>query len=213
LVGAAVLVRDWPAGSVEKWPLARLVPAAVNARMHSPAQVEQLSEAIKAWGFTTAILVDEEGRIIAGHGRVMAAERLGLKRVPVMVARGWSEEQKRAYQVADNKLGLNSDWDMETLKAEVTELQGSDFDLGLLGFTPDELNQFLPPEATDPPEVSLPVERSASKREAAVIQFAVVFDNEAQQDTWFGFVRRLKEEYPDIPTLGGRLSQFIRELE
>lgn len=212
---AAVLVRDWPAAKVEKWPISNLIPAAANARTHSPAQIDEIAAAIRQWGFTTAILVDEQGRIIAGHGRVLAAEKLGLKRVPVMVAKGWTEDQKRAYQIADNKIALNSDWDAETLKAEVTELQGSDFDLSLLGFTPGELDEFLPPvteeEAAAPLPEAVPPERSSGRRSPAVIQYAIVFDNEAQQDAWFGFVRRLKEKYPDIPTLGARLFAFINK--
>ena len=98
----------WPADRPERWSVSRLVPYARNARTHSDAQVAQIAASIREWGWTTPILVDEAGGLIAGHGRVMAARQLGITEVPVVVARGWSEAQKRAYILADNKLALNS---------------------------------------------------------------------------------------------------------
>src|SRR3978361_2382549 len=91
-------------------PIASLVPYARNARTHSDAQVAQIAASIREWGWTMPVLVDEVGGIIAGHGRVLAAPLLGLAEVPVMVARGWSEAQRKAYVLADNKLGLNAGW-------------------------------------------------------------------------------------------------------
>lgn len=142
---------SWPADSVEKRPVAALVPYARNARTHSDAQIAQIAGSIKEWGWTVPVLVDEAGVIIAGHGRVLAALRLGLVEVPVMVARGWSEEQKRAYLIADNKLTENGGWDKQLLMAE---LQGLGDLQGMVGFSADELlgllggNQGL----TDPDE-------------------------------------------------------------
>ena len=116
-------MQEWPADKVERWPLDRLVPYARNARTHSDAQVAQIAGSIREWGWTKPVLVDENG-IIAGHGRVLAARKLGLTEVPVMVARGWSEAQKRAYVIADNKLALNAGWDEELLRLELADLQG-----------------------------------------------------------------------------------------
>ena len=101
----------WPADRVERWPIERLVPSARNARTHSEAQVEQIAASIREWGWTNPVLVDESGTIIAGHGRVLGARKLRIKEVPVMVAIGWTEAQKRAYLIADNKLTLNGGWD------------------------------------------------------------------------------------------------------
>src|SRR5437763_2619944 len=98
----------WPADEVQRWPVERLVPYARNARTHSDAQVAQIAASIREWGWTMPVLADEAGGVIAGHGRILAAQRLGLAEVPVMVARGWSEAQKRAYVLADNKLALNA---------------------------------------------------------------------------------------------------------
>ena len=134
---------QWPADKVERRAVADLVPYARNARTHSDEQVGQIAASIKEWGWTVPVLVDEGGGIIAGHGRILAAQRLGIKDVPCMVASGWSEAQKRAYVLADNKITLNGGWNNELLKVELEELQGFDFDLGLTGFGEDELAGLL----------------------------------------------------------------------
>src|SRR4051794_26234503 len=87
----------WPADHVERWPIERLIPFARNARTHSETQVSQIAASIREWGWTNPVLVGEDGTIIAGHGRVLAARKLRIPGVPVMVAAGWSEAQKRAY--------------------------------------------------------------------------------------------------------------------
>lgn len=146
----------WPADKVERRAVSALIPYARNARTHSDAQVAQIAASISEWGWTTPVLVDEAGGIIAGHGRVMAARKLGLSEVPVMVAAGWSEAQKKAYVLADNQLALNAGWDMEMLKVELGDLDGAGFDLGLIGFSPDELANMMAEKTeglTDPDEV------------------------------------------------------------
>jgi DNA modification methylase len=124
---------------VERRPLASLIAYARNARLHSEAQVAQIAASIVQWGWTMPVLIDERGEIIAGHGRALAAAHLGLTDIPVMVARGWTEEQKRAYVIADNKLTLNASWDESLLKLELADLREVGFDLGLTGFSSDEL--------------------------------------------------------------------------
>src|SRR5258707_5848473 len=109
----------WPADHVERWPTERLIPFARNARTHSDVQVEQIAASIREWGWTNPVLVAEDGTIIAGHGRVLAAKKLRIKEVPVMVAAGWSDAQKRAYALADNKLALNAGWDLALLSLEL----------------------------------------------------------------------------------------------
>src|SRR6266850_2180198 len=128
----------WPADRIERWAVQRLVPYAKNARTHSAAQVDQIAACIREWGWTNPVLVDEAGTIIAGHGRVLAARKLRIVDVPVMVAAGWSEAQKRAYTIADNKLTLNGGWDEELLGLELGELETFGFDLDLIGFSEDE---------------------------------------------------------------------------
>jgi hypothetical protein len=138
-----------PADKVEQWPIDRLVPYAKNSRTHSDAQVAQIAASIKEWGFTTAVLVDEDGGIIAGHGRLMAARKLGMAEVPVMVAAGWSDAQKRAYVIADNKLAMNAGWDEQMLALELTELQGLGFGMELIGFSKDEISVLMPKDPDD----------------------------------------------------------------
>jgi site-specific DNA-methyltransferase (adenine-specific) len=138
-----------PADKVEKWKISKLIPYARNARTHSDEQVGQIAASIKEWGWTTPVLVDEQGGIIAGHGRTLAAQRLKMTEVPVMVAKGWSEAKKRAYVLADNKLALNAGWDNEMLALELAELQGMDFDLDLTGFSAEEIEALIPVEVTE----------------------------------------------------------------
>ncbi len=138
-----------PADQVEQWPIEKLVPYAKNSRTHSEDQIAQLAASIKEWGFTQAILVDEEAGIIAGHGRVMAARKLGMDQVPVVVAKGWSEAQKRAYVIADNKLALNAGWDNDLLALELGELNELGFDVELTGFSDEEIKAMMPVEVTD----------------------------------------------------------------
>ncbi|KKL83531.1 hypothetical protein LCGC14_1973820, partial [marine sediment metagenome] len=120
-------------------------PSAQNARTHTESQIAQIGASITEWGWTIPVLVDEVDTILAGHGRVLAAQLLGLDNIPVMVAKGWSEEQKRAYVIADNKLAENAGWDMEALGVELTDLSGIGFDLGLIGFSQGELNALVAP--------------------------------------------------------------------
>ena len=137
------MTATWPADKVERRSVESLIPYARNARTHSEAQVAQIAASIKEWGWTTPVLVDEDSGIIAGHGRVMAAQKLALKEVPVMVATGWTEAQKKAYVLADNQLALNAGWDTDLLKVELQEINGLDFDMGLMGFSDDFLQSVL----------------------------------------------------------------------
>jgi DNA modification methylase len=148
----------WPADRIERRATAALVPYARNARTHSDAQVAQIAASIGEWGFTNPVLIDETDTIIAGHGRVLAAARLGLKEVPVVVARGWSEAQKKAYVIADNKLTDNGGWDEALLKIELGDLVEMGFDLPLMGFSDSELAGLMKsnPGLTDPDEVPEP---------------------------------------------------------
>jgi ParB-like chromosome segregation protein Spo0J len=140
---------SWPADKVERRRIAALIPYARNSRTHSEKQVKQIAASMREFGWTIPMLVDERDGIIAGHGRVLAAELLGWEEGPVMVARGWSEAQKRAYVIADNKLALNAGWDHDLLKVELEELETAGFDLDLTGFDADEVGAILAGETLD----------------------------------------------------------------
>jgi DNA modification methylase len=149
---------------VEYRPLADLIPYARNSRTHSDEQVAQIAASIKEFGFTNPALVDDEGGIIAGHGRVKAAHLLGLETVPTIKLGHLSPTQRKAYVIADNRLALNAGWDTSMLSLELAELKSEDFSLDLLGFDDDELEKLLNPETvpgeglTDPDAVPTDVE-------------------------------------------------------
>ena len=123
--------------------IGEIIPYARNSRTHSEEQVAQIAASIKEFGWTNPVLIDEENGIIAGHGRLAAARKLGHTEIPVIELTGLSEAQKRAYVIADNKLALNAGWDTEMLVNELRDLEGMDIDLALTGFSADELNDML----------------------------------------------------------------------
>jgi len=145
---------------IEIWPIGRLVPYAKNARTHSPDQVAQIAASIVEFGFVNPILVDSTGGIIAGHGRLLAARKLGLAEVPVVVLGHLNEIQRRAYVIADNQLALNAGWNDELLRSALESLGADGFDVSLVGFSDEELVVLLasaePEAAADVGEESVP---------------------------------------------------------
>src|ERR1700719_4256413 len=133
--------RPWPVDQVERWPIERLIPYANNPRLHNEADLGKIAASILKWGWTMPLLIDEHGELISGHARVGAAIILELKSIPVIVARGWSEDEKRAYRVADNQLAARATWDSDLLRDELRALEFADFDLRLIGF--DQLETIL----------------------------------------------------------------------
>lgn len=127
----------------QTWAIERLIPYANNARTHDEAQVAQIAASMKEFGWTNPVLVDAEGEVIAGHGRLLAAKSLGMKRVPVIILGHLTPEQKRAYVIADNKLALNAGWDEAKLAAEIAALTEAGYDVGVIGFTDDELQEMI----------------------------------------------------------------------
>src|SRR5664279_5364400 len=134
---------------IEHWPLEKLIPYATNPRSHSDAQVAQIAASISAFGFNNPILVDTKAGIIAGHGRLMAARKLQLAEVPVIVLDHLSDAQKRAYIIADNQLAMNAGWDEEMLGSELAALKDEDFNLDLIGFDDEELSRLLAAQDAD----------------------------------------------------------------
>jgi len=134
---------------VEYRNIKELIPYCNNSRTHSDEQVLQIASSIKEFGFTNPVLIDGQGGIIAGHGRIMAAQKLKMDEVPTITLSDLSEAQKKAYIIADNKLALNSGWDDELLKIELEQLKELDFDLGLIGFSDDELALLMGGETTE----------------------------------------------------------------
>jgi ParB-like chromosome segregation protein Spo0J len=127
-----------------------LIPYVNNSRTHSDDQVNQVASSIKEFGFTNPVLVDIDGGLIAGHGRVLAAKKLGLDEVPCIVLEGLTEAQKKAYVIADNQLPLNAGWDLDKLKLEIETLNELGFDIDVLGFDDEFINGLLFDEDFDP---------------------------------------------------------------
>jgi ParB-like chromosome segregation protein Spo0J len=125
---------------IETRSVADLIPYASNSRTHSDAQIAQIAASIKEFGWTNPILIDGENTIIAGHGRLLAARKLGLDKVPAIVLDHLTKPQQRALVIADNQLALNAGWDSEMLKAEIENLKLDDFDIDLLAFSDAELS-------------------------------------------------------------------------
>src|SRR5580692_4472028 len=124
---------------IEIWLIERLIPWAKNPRTHSETQVAQIAASIAEFGFNNPILVDTKAGIIAGHGRLLAARKLGLTEVPVIVLDHLTDAQKRAYIIADNQLALNAGWNEDLLRAELIALQDESFDVSVVGFEDEEL--------------------------------------------------------------------------
>lgn len=154
--------QQWPADKVERRSVDSLLPYAKNSRTHDDAQIAAIAASIKEWGWTVPVLVDTSGTLIAGHGRILAARKLGIKEVPTMVADGWTDAQRRAYVIADNKLTLRGGWDTDLLALELGDLKDDGFNIDLIGFDESELDAlFKEPETetegnTDPDEVPEP---------------------------------------------------------
>lgn len=160
-------VVELPEMKVRMVDTAALIPYARNARTHSASQVQQIASSIKEFGWTNPVLVDGDNGIIAGHGRLAAAQLLGLLRIPVIELSGLSEAQKRAYVIADNRLALSAGWDVEMLKLELGDLREVNYDLLLTGFSSEELADLLNPEVPaalcDPDEIPESVAKAYSK--------------------------------------------------
>jgi DNA modification methylase len=134
---------------IERVAIAALIPYVRNSRTHSDAQVAQIAASIREFGFTNPVLLDEANGIIAGHGRVLAARKLGMQDVPAIRLAHLTEAQKRAYVIADNKLALNAGWDEELLRLELKDLQDLNFDVALTGFSTEELDALMAPPGTE----------------------------------------------------------------
>ena len=159
---------NWLADKIEQWPTAKLVPYARNARTHSDAQVAQIAASIAEFGFTNPILAGSDGVIVAGHGRLAAAQKLGLDAVPVVVLDHLTPTQRRALVIADNRIAENAGWDRDLLAAELSDLRELGAELRVVGFAEDELRAIfsMPPNAglTDPDEAPEPPAEPVSRR-------------------------------------------------
>ena len=191
---------------IESLPIDVLVPYIRNARTHSDEQVAQIAASIKEFGFTNPVLIDQDGGIIAGHGRVMAARKLSLEAVPCIRLSHLTPTQRRAYILADNKLALNSGWDMDMLKIEFDELEAYGFDLELTGFSLDEISAFTIDE------IGMPELPSGDKEPFQQITFTL-HDDQAEQVREAMDIARGMGEFVDSPNENGNGNALARVCE
>ena len=129
---------------VQNKKVSDLIPYERNPNIHPTFQIEQIKNSIREWGFTIPIVIDENSTVLAGHGRLHAVQELQMEEIPCIVVEGWTEQQKQAYVIADNKLSEGSDWDMDLFYDELKKINDNGFDLSLLGFDPDFSLDFEP---------------------------------------------------------------------
>ncbi|MDE2515727.1 MAG: ParB N-terminal domain-containing protein [Rhodospirillales bacterium] len=154
---------------LEHRAVSSLHPARRNPRTHSRKQIRQIADSIQRFGFTSPILIDDEDRVLAGHGRVAAAKLLDLASVPVIRLSGLSKEEQRAYALADNKLALNAGWDQELLAVELQELIDVGFEVELTGFSLAEIDFTLDAEGSaQPEEPEKPADRHPTMQQTAI---------------------------------------------
>ena len=169
--------------AIETRPIARLIPYVRNARTHSGDQIAQIAGSIAEFGFVNPVLIGADDVIIAGHGRVLAAEKLGLAEVPVIVLSHLSESQRRALVIADNRIAENAGWDDAMLKAEIAASHENDFDLDLLGFAEEELGRLLDGAADGEPssDASTETQRATLAERFGIPPFSVL---DARKGWW-----------------------------
>jgi ParB-like chromosome segregation protein Spo0J len=182
-----------------------------NKNPRKNLNVEKVAISIKEFGFQQPIVVDKSMTVVVGHTRLEASRQLELKQVPVLIA-DMSAEKIKAYRIADNKTNEGSEWDFPLLNAEFGDLLDVNYDLEKLGFDNQELESLI--TYTNDDTVDVVDQNEVAGAEANyIIQYNVIFDNKEQQESWFQFIKRLKEIYPHHETIGQRLIEYIRNNE
>lgn len=156
-----------------------LIPYARNARTHSPEQVQKLAGSIKEFGFLNPVVISDDGGILAGHGRIMAAQKLGIKQVPCVVESHLTEAQKKAYILADNRLALDAGWDEELLKLEIEDLQKNSFDINLAGFSDEDINKLFNNTVVTEPKIPNEIDYDSA------LEIIITCESESEQESLF----------------------------
>ena len=181
---------------IEKINIDKLIPYEKNAKIHTPEQIEQIKNSIKEFGNNDPIAVDSKNVIIEGHGRVLALKELGYKEVEIIRLSHLSEEQKKAYILAHNKLTMNTDFDLALLSDELDFLKDTDIDMSDFGFN---LEEDLLEEDED----------VLDKEE--ILKYTIVFNDEEEQETFLKFIDFLNNKYSDVDSISSRLYSYINE--
>ena len=183
---------EWAANEVEERLVSNLIPYERNPRIHPASQIHELASSINEWGWTVPILIDENENVIAGHGRLYAAKELGIETVPCVIASGWTDQQKKAYVIADNKLQEGSDWNYSAMASELRDLIDGGFSVELTGISDAELQIFSGSESSEEFTFSLDTseisktppasDQTPRKSDEGYVEFALVMqeDNKRQ---------------------------------
>ena len=176
-------------------PVAKLVPYINNARTHSPEQISKLRSSLREFGFINPVIIDRDFGVIAGHGRILAAKEEGIEEVPCVFVDYLTEAQKKAYILADNRMALDAGWDEELLRIEIESLQGEDFDVGLTGFTDDELSQLFGEEKKAKDD---DFDLSAALEKAAFVKPGDIWTvGRHRSSVWCIFQERIRTHYSE----------------
>ena len=184
--------------------LESVIPYANNPRNNVSA-VDHVAASIQEFGFRQPIVVDQDMVILVGHTRLEAARQLGLESVPIHIATGLTDSQKRAYRIADNRVAQDSSWDQDLLKIELEDLELEGYDLEQTGFTLPELDMLMMDKEEEEDEDPSLLEDSYT------IQYNIIFNDEQEQKQWMSFLKWLKNEYTGTVTISERLVAFAQE--
>lgn len=195
------------ASAIYFWPLEKVRPYDRNPKSHPDEQVSELAAGLVEHGFLKPLIVDEDGELLAGHGLLLAARRLKLENVPVIIHIGLSPEQKRAYRIADNRLAEKSEWDDDALAGELAALKEAGHELLLTGFTDEEVKDLI--DGLEEEDKGEEAGAGATKR----LSYTILFDDEEQHSTWMAFIEQLNER-PGLEkyTVAGRLAAHAGEV-
>lgn len=189
----------------------KLIPYVNNSRTHSESQITQVAASIKEFGFTNPILLDEDNGVIAGHGRLLAAKKLGLDSVPTVKLENLTDAQRKAYIIADNKLATNAGWDVDLLSLEMQNLKELDFDLGITGFELEEINALL--RSSDEKEFEYDFdddeESQPTKTVEGYAEFSVVLQQE-NKDKVLELIQQMKFEHNTTSTEEAFMALVLR---
>ena len=192
---------------LEKKKVSELIPYDRNPNTHPEAQIEQLANSIRQWGWTMPILIDENGMVIAGHGRLYAAQKLEMEEVPCISVLGWTDEQKKAYVIADNKLAEGSQWDDSLYFSELESLSKAGFKVELTGF---ESMNFSSEENFDFSDDNYEPSNDADEFNQTIIQYVMIFDDKSQQNLWHDFLATIKSKYGAEGTHSSRVYRYLK---
>ena len=192
--------------NIQEIEIDKLIPYHNNPRKNQT--IDAIASSINEYGFQQPIVVDKNMVVIVGHTRLLGAKKLGLDKVPIQIA-DLTQAQAKAYRIADNKLNEGSEWDYTKLHNELAELLDDNYDITNLGFHPQELDDFLNDTYDGDAEQGIETVENHSAS-GVIIQYNIIFDDDDQQQTWFNFIKFLKAHYPDMDTIGERLTEFIK---